>query len=358
MRPVTVTATRHEQDALDVPSTVSVISHERIEDHTIGNIQELIRHEPGVEAPRTTSGVDPFGNLTGFTIRGVGGNRVQMQVDGSRVIESIQDGNRDFVDLSMMKSIEIMRGPGSALWGADAIGGIVAYRTLDPDDLLAGRPFGARASAGYDSLNKAFSQTAMLAARNDSDFQGLIGYTHRKYEEAKLGRARSDGGLWGCARVAIGCDKLNPLDGESHNLLAKLIWRPNVSHEVRLTGEYFRSDADIEQMYDKGIVSAGRLNGDYPREQTQTRKRVSLEHDWKTELSFLDNLRWRLSWSPQQREWSGTRHQTTVATGNPYNTEEYRDYKEDFSQFDVQLTSSFDASASRHRLTYGLQGDV
>ncbi|MDR2508020.1 MAG: TonB-dependent hemoglobin/transferrin/lactoferrin family receptor [Candidatus Accumulibacter sp.] len=358
MESITVTATRHAQNPLNVPSTVSVISNERIEEHTVTNIQELIRHEPGVQVPRTTSGVDPFGNLTGFVIRGVGGNRVQMQVDGSRVIESIQDGNRDFVDLSMMKSVEIMRGPGSALWGADAIGGVVAYRTLDPDDLLKGRSFGAKASAGYNSLNNAFSQTALISAQNDSGVQGLIGYTHRKYEEAKLSRARSDGGIWGCARVSMGCDKLNPLDGESHNLLAKLIWRPNASHEIRMIGEYFRSDADIQQMYDKGLISSGRLNGDYPREQTQIRKRLSLEHDWKAKSPFLDNLRWRLSWSPQKREWNGTRYQTTIATGNPYSTAEYRDYNEDFLQLDVQLTSSFNTTGSRHRLTYGLQGDV
>ena len=358
LRPVTVTATRQEQDALDVPSSVSVISHERIEDHRIRTIQELIRHEPGVEVIRTTSGTDPFGNLTGFTIRGLGGNRVQTQVDGARVIESIQDGNRDFVDLSLMKSVEIMRGPGSALWGADAIGGIVAYRTLDPDDLLAGRSFGAKASAGYDSVNRGFSQTAILGAQNNLGLQALIGYTHRTYEETKLGRARSDGGIWGCARVAIGCDKLNPLDGESHNLLAKLVWRPNASHTVRLTGEYFRSEAKIEQMYDQGLVSAGRLNLDYSREQIQSRKRISLEHDWKADLSFLDHLKWQISHSPQQREWNGMRHQRTVSSSAPYDTAEYRDYNEDFSQIDVQLTSSFNTPGSRHRLTYGLQGDI
>ncbi|MDR1162633.1 MAG: Plug domain-containing protein [Candidatus Accumulibacter sp.] len=95
---ITVTATRQTQSVLDVPATVTTITQEEIEDRGVTNIQELIRHEPGVEVNRTTSGTDPFGNFQGFTIRGVGANRVQIQVDGARVIELIQDGNRDFVD--------------------------------------------------------------------------------------------------------------------------------------------------------------------------------------------------------------------------------------------------------------------
>jgi hemoglobin/transferrin/lactoferrin receptor protein len=358
LRSVTVTATRQEEDILDVPSTVTTITREEIEDHGVTNIQELIRHEPGVQVNRTTTGTDPFGNFPGFTIRGVGGNRVQMQVDGARVIESIQDGNRDFVDLSLMKSVEIMRGPGSVLWGADAIGGIVAYRTLDPDDLLKGRPFGAKLNTGYNSLNRAWSQTVAAGVQFSPTLQGLFGYTHRTYEEARLKKARSDGGRWGCTRVATGCDRLNPLDGEVNNVLAKFVWRPNADHEVRLTGEWFESDADIKQMYNKGIIATGRLNGDYPRTQTQTRKRTAVEHDWRVDLPWLDRLKWRLSYSPQKREWNGINYQTTVATGAPYNTSEYRDYREDFLQGDVQLMSSFEAGASSHRLTYGLQWDT
>ncbi|MFP3758144.1 TonB-dependent receptor plug domain-containing protein, partial [Cupriavidus sp. SIMBA_020] len=85
-------------------------------------------------------------------MRGVGANRVQIRVDGARVQEQIQDGNRNFVDLSTLKSVEIMHGPASVLWGADALGGLVMYRTLDPEDLLNGtsNPYAGQAGLGYD----------------------------------------------------------------------------------------------------------------------------------------------------------------------------------------------------------------
>ncbi|MDR1311251.1 MAG: TonB-dependent hemoglobin/transferrin/lactoferrin family receptor [Burkholderiaceae bacterium] len=358
MSAITVTATRHERNVLDVPETVTVITREQMEDHSITNIQELVRHQPGVQVNRITSGVDPWGNLPGFTIRGVGGNRIQTQVDGSRVIESIQDGNRDFVDLSMMKTVEIMRGPGSVLWGADAMGGIVSYQTMDPADLLMGRAFGAKGQVGYDSMNKGRSQNAMLGFQMAPQLSWLLGYTHRTYHEAELGRARSDGGRWGCTRVALRCDELNPLDAETNNVLGKLVWTPNNMHEIKLIGEYFQSESDVMQLYDKGMTSAGRLYGDYPRHQAQTRKRVALEHDWKVSTAFLDNVKWKVSYSPQERRLDSTRYQTVIATGNPYSARDSLKYEEDFLQADIQLSSSFELAGSKHGLTYGFQGDT
>ena len=99
MGAITVTATRQEEKVLDTPAVVSVITREEIEDHNVNNIQELVRYQPGVSVNRQTSGTTPFGGLGGFTIRGVGGNRVQIVVDGARIIEANDAGNRDFVDM-------------------------------------------------------------------------------------------------------------------------------------------------------------------------------------------------------------------------------------------------------------------
>lgn len=355
---VVVTATRQEQSILDVPATVSVITRSDMQRHNVNDMRDLVRYEPGISVKQTVSGTDPFGNLTGFTIRGVGGNRVQMLVDGSRIIESIQDGNRDFVDLSMMKSVEIMRGPGSVLWGADAMGGIVSYQTMDPEDLLRGRKVGATVSAGYNSLNKGQTYTAMVAAQMTPTLQGIAGYTYRKYSETRLTKARADGGIWGCNRIGIGCDKLNPLDGESNNFMAKLVWSPNAYHQVKLTGETFVSDADVEQLFDKNQVSMGYKNGDYFRNQKQSRWRLALEHEWLVDAGWLDELKWKLSYSPQKRELSNRRYQKRVLRGVERITYQDTDYSEDFVQGEVQLTSRFDTGSVKHELTYGFQGDI
>ena len=143
---VVITAVRQKRKQLEVPQTINVVNRKQIDDHIITNMQDLVRHMPGVDVSRQTSGTDPFGNLGGFTIRGASANRVKMQVDGSRAIERITDGNRNFVDLSNMKAVEVVRDPVSVLWGADALGGVVAFQTLDPDDLLKGQAFGAQAN--------------------------------------------------------------------------------------------------------------------------------------------------------------------------------------------------------------------
>ncbi|MBV5333834.1 TonB-dependent receptor plug domain-containing protein, partial [bacterium] len=70
----------------------------------------------------------------GFTIRGQGGNRVIMLVDGVRLPRSYLNGSnafgRDTVSLALLKQVEIIRGPSSALYGSDGLAGLVNFITL------------------------------------------------------------------------------------------------------------------------------------------------------------------------------------------------------------------------------------
>jgi hemoglobin/transferrin/lactoferrin receptor protein len=359
---ITVTATRGEKQVLDVPGTVTVISREELDQRMTRDTQDLVRYEPGVSVNRQTTGTDPFGNYGGFNIRGVGGNRVQMQVDGARVIERITDGNRDFVDLPFLKSVEIVRGPGSVLWGADALGGIVAYRTLDPQDLLKGKdkPYAVRLDAGYDSLDRSFVKTGIGAFRISPMLEAIIGVSHRSAEVAKLGRARADGGRWGCPVPTLrylACNQLNPLDVSVWNSFGKLVFKPTDNHTFKLTGEYFDSDSTVNQLYNYNVVSSGIRNGPNIRNQVKSRKRVALEHEWDVGAPFLDSLRWQASYSPQKRTFI-TNNQQTLANGQQRFTRGLLDYTEEFSQLDIQAKSSFALGPSFHRLTYGFQGDI
>ncbi|WP_181832891.1 TonB-dependent hemoglobin/transferrin/lactoferrin family receptor [Bosea caraganae] len=360
--PITVTATRSEKQALDVPGTVTVISRQELDERMTRDMQDLVRYQPGVNVNRITSGTDPFGNYEGFTIRGVGGNRVQMQVDGSRVIERITDGNRNFVDLPFLKSVEIVRGPGSVLWGADALGGIVAYRTLDPQDLLKSKdkPYAVRLDAGYDSFDRSFTKTGIAAFRLTPTLEAIVGLSHKTAQEGKLSRARADGGRWGCPVPSLrylGCDTLNPLDTTVWNAFGKLVFKPTSDHTFKLTGEYFDNDATVNQLWDYNTVSSGIRNGPYIRNEVKSRKRIALEHEWDVGASFLDSIRWQAAFSPQKRTFVSNRLQT-LANGQQRFTRGLLDYSEEFSQLDIQAKSSFALGPSFHRLTYGFQGDT
>ena len=95
---VTVVGTRTERSINDLASTVNVISSDRIEEELSRDIADLVRFEPGVSVGGTGS---RFG-LSGFSIRGIGGNRVLTMVDGIRIpaeysFGGFMDARRDFV---------------------------------------------------------------------------------------------------------------------------------------------------------------------------------------------------------------------------------------------------------------------
>ena len=134
--PVVVLGTRSLRLASNVPGTVSVIDAEQIETLLATDIKDLIRFEPGVSVPTSParfsaalSGAGRDGN-SGFTIRGMGGNRVLIIQDGVRVPDGFAFGAQSvgrggYNDLDLTKSVEVLRGPASALYGSDGVAGAV-----------------------------------------------------------------------------------------------------------------------------------------------------------------------------------------------------------------------------------------
>ena len=227
---ITLNTDRAGGQVLDVPANVTVIDDDEIDDRHITDMEELVRNVPGVTAPRQTSGTDPFSTFGGFTIRGVGGNRVAMQVDGSRVPERIIDGTRDYLDFSFTKQAEIVRGPASVLWGADALGGLVALETLDPEDLLQGRDRALNMKGGFDSFDNGTDVSLTFGQRFTDDLSILVGIKRATANEPELTNARDDGGIYGCFRnIGFGattCGEFDPMSTESTRTLAKLVWTP------------------------------------------------------------------------------------------------------------------------------------
>ncbi len=353
---IVVLSTRNPKKVLDVPQSISVIDRQQLDDHNVRDIQDLVRHEPGVSVTRQTSTTNPWGQLTSFSIRGMGANRVQLTVDGSRVQEQITDGSRDFFDMSNMKAVEIVKGPNSVLWGADALGGSVMFRTRDPSDLLTeeGKPWALELKTGYDSYDRSWRKQ-VTAAYDFGDVQVLGSYGQNSASEPRLRKARADGGIWGCSRITIGCDRLFPADTDINNALAKIVWTPDGEHTVKLTGEAFSRDTSVQQLYDMSAAMLGYNNESYIRDLEMSRKRIALEHNWDVGASWLDSVNWRLSYSPQQRETDSNQRRLYSDRYQLHN--QYRDYSETFYEADIQLQSSFDLGETQHTLTYGFDGD-
>jgi hemoglobin/transferrin/lactoferrin receptor protein len=358
---ISVYAERGAKQILDIPQTVTVIGRQDMDQRMVRDIDDLVRYEPGIKVDRTTSRTDPFSNLSGFTIRGVGGNRVLTMIDGTRAIERITDGTRDFVDTSNMKAVEIIRGPASVLWGSDALGGVVAFQTKDPDDYLKGRNklIGGQADTSYDTFDGSWLKTITAAAQSDMTgrLQVLLSVGRRDAHEPILSKALANGGKWGCPRnpQAIRCNELDPFTLVAHNALGKVVWRPSEGHEFKLTGEAYDSQTDVDQKYDLGPAAGGFTNLSYLRHQHKTRYRGTLSHDWLVAAPFLDSMRWQATYAPYQRTFTGERRRR-LANGQFDYLDFLHDYKEHFYEGDIQFKSTADLGWMAHRFTYGAYG--
>ena len=245
--PVVVLGTRSRRLASNVPGTVSVIDAEQIESLLAADIKDLIRFEPGVSVPTSParfslalSGAGRDAN-SGFTIRGMGGDRVLIINDGVRLPAGFSFGAQavgrgGYNDLDLVKSVEILRGPASALYGSDGIAGAVAFTTKDPSDLLTGdQTFGARGRVAYNSADEGWTEGVAFAGRSGS-LSGLLAYTRRDAQETE-----NKGSVAGVGATRT---EPNPQDFSSNAYLGKLVWEVNPNHTLRLTYDHLDSEMD------------------------------------------------------------------------------------------------------------------
>jgi vitamin B12 transporter len=128
---VVVTATKTERSPQDVTQSVTVITSKEIEKSGATNVAEVIATTAGA----TVTDQGPLGSLQAVTLRGSTYQQVLVLLDGMR-LNSGSAGGYDLselpVPLDSIERIEIVRGPASALYGADAVGGVVNIITKKP----------------------------------------------------------------------------------------------------------------------------------------------------------------------------------------------------------------------------------
>ena len=283
---VTVSATRTEKQVKDIAGSVVVVDEEQIEKNMATDIKDLVRYEPGV----TVASGGRFGSK-GFNVRGMDGNRVKIMVDGVDAPQyfhpdgpSYQRAQRNFVDVDSLKAVEIVKGPSSSLYGGDAIGGIVAFQTKDPEDYLKseGDDTAASIKGTYTSADRGLATTLTLANRT-GDLESLLVYTHRKHHEtATHGGLDVDGVTRG---------KADPMNLGGGNLLGKLRYQLNDNHRIGLDAEYQSTKSDVELKSGAGKIPVVMTGND-----KRQRKRIGISHEWDASLVAFDSMKWQLDW--------------------------------------------------------------
>jgi len=143
---IVVTATRSESDPSRVAESVSIITGEQARESQKLALSDLLTTVPGVTVSRTGG----LGKQTSLFIRGAESEQTLVLIDGVKLNDpSSPGGGYDFADLMVhdIDRIEILRGAQSALWGSQAIGGVVNIITPVPTG-----PFAAASTVEYGSF--------------------------------------------------------------------------------------------------------------------------------------------------------------------------------------------------------------
>lgn len=355
---ITVTATLTERAIADVPATVEVISRERLDRELVVDFEDLVRYEPGVSVG---SSATRFG-IQDVRIRGLGGNRVQLRVDGTTLpnafsIGSFSASGRDQVDLDSLKQVEILRGPSSALYGSDALGGVVSFVTKDPEDYTD--TFGESVYIGLKTGMRTEDDSAFATATHawaGERFSTLLVATRRDGQERDN---QGDNDVVGAARTTP-----NPQSTGGGNLLAKLVFAPDDDQRFRLGIDGNESTARTDVQSSLGPVFLGgpspsAITEGMQGDDRQTRARIALEHTFSNlAWGLADSGRWQVYRQDSETTQDTRELRTSLAGGVPGATT-LRQRRFNFDQrvvgLDGVLYKNFDTGNVAHRFTYGLE---
>ena len=215
---VVVSASRVPEPADEVGSAVSVITAEDIVRLQARTVSDILQTAPGVAVSRS----GPTGSLTQVRMRGAEANQTLVLIDGMEVNDPSGGSEFDFANLMAadVERIEILRGPQSALYGSDAIGGVINIVTRK------GRgPATARLSAEAGSFG---TQQASVGVSGSGE----------RYHYAISGTGFTTQGV-SIAPEAEGNDEADGYRNQTYS--ARLGATPVPDIEIELTGRYVKS---------------------------------------------------------------------------------------------------------------------
>lgn len=212
---IVVSASRVQLPADEIGSAVTVITAEELEQRQIRIVSDVLRDVPGLAVNRS-GGVGAF---TQVRIRGAEGNQTLMLIDGIEVNNPAAGSEFDFANLlnAEIERIEVLRGPQSALYGSDAIGGVINVVTKRPEP---GLTLVARGEAGSSN-----TQDGLLGLGYGGERFYLSGSVNRfvtdgiSVAERRNGNGEEDDYDNTTARVKLGFSPVEALEIEAVGFL-------------------------------------------------------------------------------------------------------------------------------------------
>lgn len=303
---IVVTGSREPTAADRLAGDLVLIDAEQIRASTADSVEDLLRRVGGLQMSRYGGP----GAAPSVFIRGMSASGTLVLVDGVRV-GSATLGQMDFegLSLSAIDHIEILRGPGSSLYGADGAGGVVQIFTRRGD----GRP---RASAWLAAGQYGAGEAALSGSGRFGDFDAAASLSHEQLD--------GDSSL----RPGDRFGNYNPDNDGSRrtSAQAQFGWRPAKGHRIGVTlldsklnsqfdsSEYlppnYQQDAtpDFRNKLDSQVVSIDH-RGEWSEAWTTTVLASSQESDLHSGANEVNRYRTRRSQVDAQATWQPVRDQ-------------------------------------------------
>ncbi|WP_194438146.1 TonB-dependent receptor domain-containing protein [Vibrio fluminensis] len=165
---VVVTANRFEQPIQDVTASITVIDRHEIEDIQAKSIVDILKRVPGIEITQNGG----RGQNASIYMRGYNSDQVLVLVDGVRIQGASGGVSFNYIPVNLIEQVEVIRGASSALYGSDAIAGVINIITKST---VAKNGAQASIGAGSDSQREG-SFVAEKVFENEGSLKFAGGY--------------------------------------------------------------------------------------------------------------------------------------------------------------------------------------
>ncbi|EJF85714.1 TonB-dependent hemoglobin/transferrin/lactoferrin family receptor [Candidatus Bartonella washoeensis] len=287
----------------DASGSVTILTNRKtakdINEKQISDVHDISRLDPSVTYNT---------GKNSFVIRGLDANRVLTTMDGIALpwFDDILRGNggNTTFDFGALSTFDVIQGSDSSLYGSGALGGVVALRTLNPEDLITEeKNWGSLVKGGYHSVDKSWRVDQAIALRNHQTFFLFQGSHVEGHERKNMGTVDGYGER----------TRKNPAQFDRNNLLFKIHQYFNDNHRLGFTAERFDDDINTHSLDASKRYAPGSV---YDKDK-KLRERLSLSYNYNgNEDSVLDAFHGQMYWQRQSNRYIMTGFRVAAPNGD------------------------------------------
>jgi outer membrane receptor protein involved in Fe transport len=285
------------QDESSLSQPVNVIDTDEIALRAHSVTAQVAAEEPGLHLQRTSP------SLGGIFVRGFTGNKVNVFLDGVRYSTGAMRGGintfLNLIDPSFLSGVEVLRGPNSAQYGSDAIGGSLQFFSRSPSLVDSGSAWGGAAGVNAGSADE--SGGVSVAGNYASSKFGLaVTVSGRRINDLRPGDGIDSHNavtrFFGLPSTVVIDERLPDTSFTQGAGTVRFEWAPTPNG--RLVGAYLHGRQEGGKRYDQLIGGDGNLVADLLNVNLDF---AYLKYDWAA-AGWFDNVSVGYSFSSQSEE--------------------------------------------------------